>query len=407
MLTKNRALGVALVGAGGIGQLHLRCIETLESRGILSIRSVADPGETPLILATRERLQPKGVSWYCDYRDLLSKSDIDAVIIAAPIPLHFPMTLACMEAGIPVYLEKPPVPLIQQLEYLCGRNQRSIVGVGFQYIDSRAVRMAKEWIVRGKLGVIRDIRIKAAWSRSDGYYQRAAWAGRMELSGEPVFDGPATNALAHVIHAATYLSSTSSGGFDLPKTVEAELYRVRNIQCYDTASLRVKMKSGVAVVAALTHATEHDIPFTIEVRGDKGWARISRNGACLESGGGVACEDDIESLSSFIECYKAFIDCVAGECSGPSTSLNDCVGYIRITNGALISSGGIHSVCPTYRGDVERGSDRFSYAYGIEDTILGAFEEGLLFSELSVPWAVRPRAVDVSDLREIDFKKYC
>ena len=167
-------------------------------------------------------------------------------------------------------LEKPPVPLIQQLDALIEADTNNRVAVGFQMIASESVQRAKQLIVEGKLGDIQDIRAAACWSRTDSYYNRASWSGKMTLRSEPVFDGPATNALAHLIHNIMFLASPQRDGFDEPIEVQGELYRARpTIQSYDTACLRGRFESGTVFVAAFTHATEQQFPFVLEVHGSK------------------------------------------------------------------------------------------------------------------------------------------
>ena len=48
-----------------------------------------------------------GASFWCDTQEALLASEIDAVYIATPPGLHYEQALACLQAGKPVYLEKP------------------------------------------------------------------------------------------------------------------------------------------------------------------------------------------------------------------------------------------------------------------------------------------------------------
>src|SRR5689334_12113054 len=48
-----------------------------------------------------------GATVFTDYRDLIAVDGVDAVVVAAPDDLHYPMTLAALDAGRHVLCEKP------------------------------------------------------------------------------------------------------------------------------------------------------------------------------------------------------------------------------------------------------------------------------------------------------------
>src|SRR4051794_31691432 len=96
-----------LIGIGGYGLNHLRMARTLESYGSCKVVAVADPmwGAQPEIV---EQLKATGVAVLADPLKLLERGDIDAVVIASPIPYHASQAIASLKAGKHVYLEKPP-----------------------------------------------------------------------------------------------------------------------------------------------------------------------------------------------------------------------------------------------------------------------------------------------------------
>ena len=128
----------------------------------------------------------------------------------------------------------------------------------------------KQLIIEGTIGEVRSIRAGGCWPRSDRYYQRTNWAGKLVLGGEPVFDGPATNGLAHLVHNIMFLAGSEAVGSAVPIEVEGELYRARPIESYDVACLRGKFACGIDFSLAVTHSTKEPLPFKIEVRGTRG-----------------------------------------------------------------------------------------------------------------------------------------
>ncbi len=87
------------------------------------------------------------------------------------------------------------------------------VAVGFQYLESDFIRQLKRRLLAGEIGDIRSIRASSATSRKDSYYQRGSWVGRLDMEGVPVFDGPASNGLAHLVHLVMYFAGSSEEGF--------------------------------------------------------------------------------------------------------------------------------------------------------------------------------------------------
>lgn len=77
----------------------------------------------------------KGAKSYSDYRQLLDDKNIDAVIIATPLFLHYPMSLAAWQAGKHVYLEKSLSYDIPQTIDITNKvkNSSLVFQIGYQY----------------------------------------------------------------------------------------------------------------------------------------------------------------------------------------------------------------------------------------------------------------------------------
>lgn len=93
-------LRVAVIGAGRIGAVHAR---TVRAHPRAELVLVADPvGDTAARLGSE-----LGVEWSTDVDATLVREDVDAVIVASPTPLHVPHTVAAVDAGKSVLMEKP------------------------------------------------------------------------------------------------------------------------------------------------------------------------------------------------------------------------------------------------------------------------------------------------------------
>src|SRR5258705_10647420 len=90
---------LGLVGAGRMGRTHLRA---LARPGPVAITSVAEP-----LARIREGLTGTGVQLYADVAEMLDRSTLDGVLIAAPSDQHRSIIGQIAAAGLPILCEKP------------------------------------------------------------------------------------------------------------------------------------------------------------------------------------------------------------------------------------------------------------------------------------------------------------
>lgn len=398
-------LRIGLIGVGGIGARHLEVIELLQTEGLVELCCVADPFVERLA-NMKTVLEARGVRWYSDFERLMEQeSELDAMVIATPVPLHARMTAAALARGMFVYLEKPPVPLIQQLNDLVSLDTRRKVAVGFQMVSHVGARQLKRWATDGSLGEIRQVRASAVWPRATSYYNRASWAGKLLLNDEPVFDGPATNALAHLLHNLMYFAGKDVDSFDVPVELQGELYRARPIESYDLACIRGRFESGVTFSFAVSHASHVPAPYRLEIVGTKGKAWIADDGN--EVGNDCGLKNPVGPFPDcFTDSHREFVDFAAGRRPRAVTSLEDTRGYVLTTNGAMVSSAGIHSLDPQHWKTHGEGSELIYEIPNLGEIIRLSAQEAKLFSEMNLPWARKAHAVLVHNLRSINLKDY-
>lgn len=406
-----KPLATALIGAGGYGRAHLRQIRRLETEGRLRLVAVADPFlDKPALADIRAELTAAGVSRHPDYRALFSAHpDLDLVVIVAPIPEHEKMVEAALKSGARVYLEKPPVPTIQQWSRLVGLDPDGRVAVGFQLLAMTHMRTLRQWIKSGKLGRIRTISFGGLWPRSSTYFRRADWAGRLQLQGEPVFDGPATNALSHIINNVMFLAAAGGGETcAIPSKVGGEFYRARaDIESYDLACIHGEFANGITFAGVLGHCVAESLPYEIRVQGDRGSAWLSEDGARLES--------DLEMTPSYdpqagerasSDHYDETCIWAAGLRARPVCSLRDTEGYLRTVNTALVSSGGIHLV-PA--GAVERFGDAHDYIAAIPNlaaAVKHVLANACPLADCGVNWTRPGPLVETASVNNLDLTAF-
>ena len=91
-----------------------------------------------------------------DFEELLAADDVDAVVIATPVPTHYPLAHAALEAGKHVFVEKPPAMRAAEMEELIGLAEaRGLVLMpGHLLLYHPAVQKLKELIDDGELGEV-------------------------------------------------------------------------------------------------------------------------------------------------------------------------------------------------------------------------------------------------------------
>ncbi len=155
ILGANDRIRFGAIGTGGRGQYLMSLLNKLGSNDILAVCDVYEP--------RREQAKSKyapDASTSVDYREILDRNDIDAVLIGAPDHWHVPITVAAVGAGKDVYCEKPVTHSIEEGEPLISavRESKRVVQTGTQQRSWNHFIQAKELIASGRLGQVTFIR---------------------------------------------------------------------------------------------------------------------------------------------------------------------------------------------------------------------------------------------------------
>ena len=112
----------------------------------------------------------KDCTAYTDFRDILARDDIDAVGIASPDHWHVPMAVMAMKAGKDVHVEKPLGVSIAE-DQTCrevARRYARVLQYGTEARSMANCRLGAELVRSGRIGQIKEIRVKAPNSARGG-----------------------------------------------------------------------------------------------------------------------------------------------------------------------------------------------------------------------------------------------
>ncbi len=267
------------------------------------------------------------------------------------------------------------------------------VAIGYQAILTPSIQTLKATLVGGKPGKLKSIRVQAGWPRPDEYYTRNPWAGRLKFDSDWVLDSPINNAAAHQVNNALYLAGQSLDESAGLVSVQAELYRARDIESLDTGCIRAITTDGVDIVIALSHVTRETFNPTIVCHCEKAtvhWAHPGGETSILYSDGTEESFDNGDINANVLP-FQNMIDVLHGEGRILCTPENARAQTVCI-NGSHESSSGIVDVRGDFVGEehreVSKGQkSRFAFIKGLDDLTHRSFEEGKLFSELGAKWA--------------------
>ncbi len=91
-----------------------------------------------------------------DVDELLAADDVDALVIATPVPTHYPLARAALEAGKHVFVEKPPAMRAAEMEELVGLAEANglVLMPGHLLLYHPGVQKLKELVDAGELGEV-------------------------------------------------------------------------------------------------------------------------------------------------------------------------------------------------------------------------------------------------------------
>ncbi|MFN8008461.1 MAG: Gfo/Idh/MocA family oxidoreductase [Terriglobia bacterium] len=154
----NQKLRVGLIGSGWYGKLDLFRLIQVAPVEVVSLCDVDRQmlAEAVELVASRQPSKKKPRS-YTDYRVMLQERDLDIVLVDTPDHWHALPTIAALQAGADVYVQKPiSVDIVEgEAMVAAARKYQRVVQVGTQRRSTPHIVEARDAIIReGKLGTI-------------------------------------------------------------------------------------------------------------------------------------------------------------------------------------------------------------------------------------------------------------
>jgi len=340
---------IGVIGTGSIASLHLNSYKNNPGANIVAICDVNEARAR----GVAEKYGADKV--YTDYHDLLADPDIDAVSICTWNNTHAPISIAALQAGKHVLVEKPLCRTVEEAHEVerAVRESGKLLQVGFVRRYDPGAMMLREFVDRGEFGEL--YYAKASTIRRLG--NPGGWFADVERSG----GGPLIDIGVHVIDLCWYLM-----GRPKPVSVSGNTYRklgnrsnVQHLSFYkaadydaskntveDLANAIIRFENGASIMV--------DVSFTLHAKKDEGSVKLFGDKGGFEIDPQIVMvtekhntilniEPQLDSKAGFSgdQAFQNeidhFIDCVAGG-KQPISPVSDGVTMMKILCGIYESA---------------------------------------------------------------------
>src|SRR5882762_4860092 len=171
----NDRINIGAIGVGGRGSYLAREFADIGERNNgCQLVAVCDVYRK----RARENAEKRKCQSTLDYREIINRPDVDAVLIATPDHWHARIALEAMDRGKDVYVEKPMCHTIEEAKQLSAtvRETRRVLQVGSQTTSADQWHKAKKAIADGMIG---------AMLMSQGSYHRNSIEGEWNWKIDP------------------------------------------------------------------------------------------------------------------------------------------------------------------------------------------------------------------------------
>ena len=225
-MAANDNIQIALIGAGGMGQGDARYATSLAGVKLIAACDLYQGR-----LERCKEIWGADIFTTLDYRQVLARKDVDAVIIGTPDHWHSRITIDAVRAGKDVYCEKPMIQKLEQgKQVIAAQNETGrIVQIGSQYASSMVYQKARQLLAAGAIGKVNMVE---------------AWLDRNTALGAWQYSIP-PDASPETVDWDRYVEPTVKRPFDATR-----FFRWRNYRDYGTGvagDLFVHLLTGLHV----------------------------------------------------------------------------------------------------------------------------------------------------------------
>lgn len=161
-LGANDRVNAGVIGAGSQGASLIRSLATVPNSKITAMCDIFEPNLNKGVNLAGS--QPRA---FTEYRKLIESKEVDAVLIATPLHMHYEIALAALDAGKHVFVEKTMMYSVKQCDQILQATKAhasQVFQVGHQHRFDPVIRKVVDMSRDGALGKVTHIR--CTWHRN-------------------------------------------------------------------------------------------------------------------------------------------------------------------------------------------------------------------------------------------------
>jgi predicted dehydrogenase len=251
-----KQLKTALVGVGKVTDMHARALAKLKESAFTAVCSRSrEKGED---YAARYKIKA-----YTDVAEMINREQVDVVIICTPHPNHREPTIAALEAGAHVLIEKPLASSLEDCDAMIEASKRcgKQIGVVCQRRWYRPAMRVKEAIDAGKIGKPVFGTVNMLGWRDKSYYDSDPWRGTWKGEG----GGVLVNQAPHQLDMLQWFMGEIDECYGHWSNLNHPYIEVE-----DTANAILKFKNGAVANIIVSNSQKPGIFGKVHVHGENG-----------------------------------------------------------------------------------------------------------------------------------------
>ncbi len=275
-------LKVGLIGCGAIANLlHLPGLKMLEAMGKVGVVAVCDAVESAARSASEKFEIPR---YFTDLGTMLNQIDFDLLVNTTPIPSHYMVSLAALQAGRHVYTQKPMATTLDEATTLIdeARSRGLVLGCAPEHPVRPLIQKVRSLVADSAIGKVTFARVQSSHDGPEKHDVPRDSTWFYQPGSSPILDlgvhglSQITSILGPIRRVACF-----SGRSRPVRITTAGPYRGKHIEVHIDDNSLLMLDFGEARFGFLdaTYCVEASMGPQLEIYGSEGTLSVIGNGA--------------------------------------------------------------------------------------------------------------------------------